>query len=34
MIANDVSDYLNLLVRIGHIIYNLPLYWVMYEQDR
>jgi len=22
VITNDVSDYINLLVRIGHIIYN------------
>jgi hypothetical protein len=26
MITNDVSDYINLLVRIAHIICNHPLY--------
>jgi len=25
MITNDVSDYINLLVRIAHIIFNHPL---------
>jgi len=27
MITNDVSDYINLLVRIAHIICNHPLFW-------
>jgi len=26
MITNDVSDYINLLVRIAHIICNHPVY--------
>jgi hypothetical protein len=26
MITNDVSDYINLLVRIAHIICNHPIY--------
>jgi len=29
VITNDVSDYINLFVRITHIICNRPLYWVM-----
>jgi len=30
MITNDVSDYINLLVRNAHIIYNHPiLFWVV-----
>jgi len=28
VIKNDVSDYINLLVRIAHIICNHPLYWM------
>jgi len=27
VITNDVSDYINLLVRIAHIICNHPLHW-------
>jgi hypothetical protein len=26
MITNDVSDYINLLVRIAHFIYNLSVF--------
>jgi len=26
VITNDVSDYINLLIRIAHIIFNHPLY--------
>jgi hypothetical protein len=31
VIANDVSGYINLLVRIAHIICNHPIYWLSYE---
>jgi len=31
MITNDVSDYINLLVRIAHIIYNHPLFVKLYR---
>jgi len=29
MITNDVSDYINLLVRIAHIICNHPIFHVI-----
>jgi len=29
MITNDVSDYINLLVRLSHIICNHPLFLVL-----
>jgi hypothetical protein len=31
VITNDVSDYINLLVRIAHIIYNHSLLQLLYQ---